>query len=81
MKQMKESLPYIVCFVGGALSVYVTARIFSGKLKENIAKNVTDQVVLVQSNNIGFTPFPASEINSKLSIPVADGVLRGLYLQ
>lgn len=75
----------IVCFVGGAVTVYAVARIYRNRIRESIASSVTGKVTASLSTLIPGVPIAITQdintaIAREVSYPVADGVLEGLML-
>lgn len=75
----------VLCFAGGAVTVYAVARIYRNRIRESIASSVTGKVTSSLSTLIPGVPVTiTADINTAIarnvSYPVADGVLEGLML-
>lgn len=75
-----------VAFVAGVATVYVVARLYSGRIRQSVADSVTAKVTTSLSSvipgvPINITPDIQNLVSREISYPVADGVLQGLMLQ
>ena len=70
----------VISFVGGALTVYIVARLLAPGIRNNIANGIANRITSGQMTTIGFPIISHQDAVALAGLPIADEVLSNMYL-